>query len=295
MISIIIPFFNEEENLKKLYQELSKLNFDFETIFVNDGSTDKSLDIAQEIMKENKKVKVVNLKKRQGKGRALDKGLDAAAGEIICFMDADLQDDPYDLTKFMKKIDEGYDFVNGKRSSRKESPIVRFYSKTANSFLKAFLKSPLSDINCGFKVFKREVIEDFILYSNNFRFLPLAAFYQGFKVGEVEVNNRPRIHGKSKFGPAKLVIGMIDTLTATFIYKFSESPLHFFGIIGGILSIAGFLILFILGIERIFFNQLLYRRPVLFLGIVFLIVGVQIIMTGIIGELIVYFNKKNKK
>jgi len=299
MISIIIPFFNEEDNLKKLYRELTeelgKLKQEHEIIFINDGSTDKSLSMAEELKKNNDNLKIINFKKRQGKGKALDAGLKIVSGDLVCFMDADLQDDPRDLEKFIKKIGEGYDFVNGKRFLRKENPVVKFYSKLANSFLKFILKSPLSDINCGFKLFKKNVMEDIDLYSNNFRFLPLAAYYKGFSVGEVEVNNRSRIHGKSKFGPGKLFIGMIDTLTATFIYKFAENPLHFFGIIGGFLSMLGFIILLVLGIERIFFQQLLYRRPMLFLGIVLLIVGVQIVMTGILGELIVYLNKKQKK
>jgi len=299
MISIIIPFFNEKENLEKLYweltEQLSKLKQEHEIVFINDGSTDKSLSIVEGLSKNNNNLKIISFKKRQGKGKALNTGLEMASGDLICFMDADLQDDPKDLEKFIKKINEGYDFVNGKRSSRKENFLVKFYSKLVNSFLRLVLKSPLSDINCGFKLFKKSVAIDIDLYSNNFRFLPLAAYFKGFNVTEVEVNNRPRIYGKSKFGPGKLFIGMIDTLTATFIYKFAENPLHFFGIIGGFLSMLGFVILFVLGIERIFFQQLLYRRPMLFLGIVLLIVGVQIVMTGILGELIVYLNKKQKK
>ncbi len=297
MISIIIPFFNERENLEKLYTELERelhiLKIDYEIIFINDGSTDNSETVIEKLKKDN--IRLISFRKRSGKGKALNAGLDQARGDLICFMDADLQDDPKDLQKFMAKINEGYDFVNGYRSLRKENGIVKLYSKIANSFLRSMLKSPLSDINCGFKVFKRKAIAEATLYSNNFRFLPLFAFYNGYKVGQVEINNRPRIHGKSKFGPGKLIIGIMDTLTATFIYKFEEEPLHFFGIIGGILSVLGFVILLVLGIERIFFQQLLYRRPILFLGIVLLIVGIQIVMTGILGELIVYLNKKQKK
>ena len=295
MISIIIPFYNEAESLpvliNQLIDTLKKVSEKWEVVLVDDGSTDAK---RQNFQFPISNFQLIHHKKRLGKGQALKTGIKNSSGEIIIFMDADLQDDPRDLPKLLKKIEEGYDFVNGIRTNRQENFLVKSYSYLATKFLKIFLHSPFSDINCGFKVFKKEVLKDFIFYGNNFRFFPLAVFYNGYKVTEINVKNNRRKFGKSKFGPSKLFTGLLDTLTAYFLFKFSEKPLHFFGIIGGLLFFVGFLISLYLAIERIFFNVLLYRRPILQLGILLIIVGIQIVMTGIIGELIVYLSKKNK-
>ena len=303
MISIIIPFFNEEKNIVLLFKELGdvmeKTGRKYEIIFVDDGSTDRSLAVIQEAIKKvlgvKGTVKVLEQRKRFGKGEALVTGLKHAEGEICMFMDADLQDNPEDIPKFLKKIDEGSDLVNGARTVRKDNEIIKFYSKLGNLFLRYFLRSPFTDINCGFKAIRKSVLDEITLYGNNFRFLPVAAYLKGFKVNEVAVENRMRIHGKSKFGKSKAFIGFLDTITAYFLYSFSERPLHFFGIIGGALLLSGFLISVYLTFERVFFNILLYRRPALFLGILLIIVGIQIVTTGILGELIVYIGKKNSK
>lgn len=296
MISIIIPFYNEKENLpillKELIKELNFLKKEYEIILVNDGSTD---DFQKSLLnfKKNQDIKLFNHKKRYGKGLALKTGIDNSNGDILVFIDADLQNDPKDISKFIKKIEEGFDFVNGIRIGRhKENFLLEIYSRLAEFFLKKIFHSPFSDINCGYKALKKEVLKDFVFYGNNFRFFPLYVFYSGFKVTEIKVKNHLRKFGKSKFGPEKIFIGIFDMLTAFFIYKFSEKPLHFFGIIGGINFFLGGLILFYLAFERIFFNIFLYRRPILFLGMLLVIVGIQIIMTGILGELIVYLNKK---
>jgi len=302
MISLIIPFYNEERSLpiliNQLIDQFKLIKESWEIVLVDDGSTDKSISnikyqISNTHIKYQKSIKTIFHRKRLGKGKALLSGFQASKGNIIIFMDADLQDDPVDLPKFLEKIKRGYDFVNGVRIKRKDNCLIRIYSTIATSFLKLFLHSPYTDINCGFKAFKRNVLSDFIFYGNNFRFFPLAIYYQGFKVTEVPVINHPREYGQSKFGSTKLFIGVIDTLTAYFLYRFSEKPLHFFGMIGGGLFLVGFLISFYLTVERLFFKVLLYRRPILFLGILLIIVGVQIIMTGIVGELTVYLNKKS--
>lgn len=298
MISILIPFHNEFENLPilldKLQLKLNEMNEDFEFIFIDDGSTDNSADSIKDQI-DNKSVILIKHGKRLGKGKALNNGLKRAKGNLIVFMDADLQDDPDDLPKFVSKIKEGYDLVNGNRKGKRaDNAVIKMYSGLANAFLSKFLHSPFSDINCGFKMFKHKVVDDIALYANNFRFLPLAAYYEGFKVTEIEVDNKPRIHGKSKFGVQKLFIGIFDTMTAYFLYQFSERPLHFFGIIGGLFFTSGFIISLILTIQRLFYGVLLYRRPALQFAILLIIVGIQIIMTGILGELIVYINKKKR-
>lgn len=294
MISIIIPFYNEAQSLPILLKELinvcEDLKKEYEIVLVDDGSTDNSTLNVKRSKLDN--IKLLKHRKRLGKGKALLDGLKESQGDIVVFMDGDLQDDPYDLAKFIKKIDEGFDFVNGIRSKREDNFLVKTYSSLAKLFLKTFLHSPFTDINCGFKVFKQEVLSDFIFYGNNFRFFPLFVFYNGYKVTEIPVNNLPRKFGQSKFGKSKIFIGVLDTLTAFFLYKFSEKPLHFFGIFGTLSFLIGIFILIYLTIERIFYNVLLYRRPILFLGVLLVIVGIQIVMTGIIGELIVYLDKK---
>jgi len=293
MISIIIPFYNEANNLatllKEIKTELKKLNKEYEVILVDDGSTDNYK------LPEQEHIDLLIHKKRLGKGQALATGLKKAQGEIVIFMDGDLQDNPADIKNFLSRIEDGADFVNGIRTERQDNFIIKLYSDLARLFLQKFLKSPYTDINCGFKAFKKEVTDGFIFYGNNFRFLPLSVFLSGYKVDEIKVNNRSRQFGKSKFGAGKLLFGIFDTLTAYFIFKFAERPLHFFGPIGGLFFGLGFLIALYLSYERIFFGVLLYRRPILQLAVLLIIVGIQIIMTGIIGELIVYLNKKSGK
>ena len=295
MLSIIIPFHNEKENLSILLTQIHNAlkNQAYEIVLVDDGSTDNSSEgIKNEV--DNKKVALLRMGRQMGKGKALSVGIEHAHGENIIFMDADLQDDPADINHFVKKLSEGYDLVNGIRVNRKDNAIIKLYSTLAGWFLKTFLRSPFTDINCGFKIFKKKLTRDITLYGNNFRFFPLAAFYEGFKVAEIPVNNRPRIHGKTKYGISKLFIGFIDMVSAYFLYKFAERPLHFFGSIGSIFFGIGSLIIIIVTYQRIFEGILLYRRPALQYGIFLLILGVQIIATGILGELMVYLHNKRK-
>lgn len=294
MISVIIPFHNEKENLPELIptlrKELDSLD-KYEIILVDDGSTDNYHSSLTPFV-DKEKVHLVKMGRQMGKGRALNAGLDRSKGEFVVFMDADLQDDPADLATFKAKLDEGFDLVNGYRHNRKDNPVIKMYSKTAGWFLKTFLNSPFTDINCGFKMFRSHLLHDLPIYGNNFRFFPLAAFYEGYSVAEVKVNNRPRIHGSSKFGMSKLFIGLIDMLSAYFLYKFAERPLHFFGSIGGIFLLLGGAVLSVITYQRLFMGILLYRRPALQYAIFFVILGVQVIMTGILGELLVYLHKK---
>lgn len=296
MISVIIPFHNEKENLPilipSLQQELTKMG-SYQIILVDDGSTDNYRESIQHFI-NNETVILIKLRKQMGKGRALNEGIDVSKGETIVFMDADLQDDPADLPAFKEKIEKGYELVNGIRHNRKDNAIIKLYSNLAGWFLRSFLRSPFTDINCGFKMFKKELLKDIPLYGNNFRFFPLAAYYEGYKVTEINVNNKSRIHGQSKYGISKIFIGIIDMLSAYFIYRFAEKPLHFFGSLGAICFSLGFTILVVLTYQRIFMDMLLYRRPALQYSILLVTLGIQIIMTGILGELLVYLHKKNK-
>ena len=222
MISIIIPFYNESESLPVLIDQLidtlKKIDQKWEVVLVDDGS-EESYELGV-MSYEEKNTKIIKHRKRMGKGVALKTGIENSVGDTIIFMDGDLQDDPKDLPKFLKKINEGYDLVNGIRIDRQENPAVKIYSKIASWFLKIFLHSPFTDINCGFKAYKKEVLRDFNFYGNNFRFFPLATYLNGYKVSEISVVNNQRKFGKIKFGKSKIFVGIIDTLTAYFLFKF---------------------------------------------------------------------------
>lgn len=294
-LSIIAPFHNEEKNITLFTEEvidsLKDFSKPYEIILVNNATTDGSAKEAEVLAKKYPQVQLVILKVK-GKGVGLAEGYSHAKGELIVFMDTDLQDDPKHLPEFVEKIESGLDLVNGVRTVRKDNTVIKVYSRFANLFLKNFMHSPFTDINCGFKIMRREVLEEFPLYANNFRFLPVASFYKGFRVGEIRVNNRERMHGSSKYGMRKLFYGLIDTITAYFIYQFSEKPLHFFGLIGMVLFLFGGVVTGILLFERIFYGVLLYRRPGLQFAFFFMTAGLQVIMTGFIGELIVYLHKR---
>ena len=296
MLSVLIPFHNEKESLPLLLDSLRKkllaTKTPYEIILIDDGSLDNYDTSLSKVLENDARLIVLN--RQMGKGRALAEGVKQAKGELIAFMDADLQDDPDDLSKFLTKLNEGYDLVNGYREKRQDNQVVKIYSKLAKYFLQRFLSSPFTDINCGFKVLKRGILENIPLYGNNFRFMPLAAFYEGYKVAEVLVKNNPRRFGVSKFGSKKLFIGVVDVLSAYFVYKFAERPMHFFGSVGVFFILFGALALTLVTVERIYYDILLYRRPLFQYAIFSVILGLQILATGIIGELIVYLHHKKK-
>lgn len=300
MISIIIPFYNEEESLqillKLLIQEQKKLKEQSEIIFVDDGSSDNSLSELSKFQPRaiGAKFKIISHRKRFGKGKALLTGFNVSTGDKIVFMDADLQNDPLELAHFVKTLDKGYDFVIGWRKDRKDPLSKRLPSAIFNKILlKLFFKSTFHDINCGYKALKRKVLEEIPLYGDNYRFLPIMAKQEGFKTTEIVIKHQPRKFGKSKYGIFRLLSGLFDTVTTYFVYKFSDKPMHFFGLVGMAIFFIGFFITAYLSIERIFYRMQLYRRPLLTFGTLLIIVGIQFVMTGIIAELFVYLRKKN--
>ncbi len=301
MISILIPFHNEEANLRPLVEAIKKSLplTKFELVLINDGSTDSSYAIAKQLTQKklgSVTIKLVSRALRQGKGRALTQGFKISTGTIIIFMDADLQDDPEDLTKFVKKIENGLDVVNGWRKHRLDGQDKTLPSKIANKLIwRALFGSSFHDMNCGFKAFRREVLEEIPLYGDNYRFLPYLAEQRGFEVGEVIVNHRPRTWGRSKYNAVRMLFGLIDSLSTYVIVRFSEKPLHFFAPIGGSIFILGFIIASRLSFEWLFFNLVLSTRPLFLVSIFLMIVGLQIIMTGILAEIVVYMNLKNNE
>lgn len=296
MISVVIPVFNEEKSLKELYWRLVKvLKKDFEIIFVDDGSTDNSAMKILEIKEKDPRVSLVSLRRNFGKSKALMAGFQKTKGEVVITLDADLQDAPEEIPSFLKKINEGYDLVVGWKKKRKDPFLTVFLSRIFNLFISFLTKIKIHDINCGFKAYKREVIENLDLYGDLYRFIPVLAASEGFRVAEIEVVHFPRKYGKSKYGISKFFRGFFDFFTILFLTKFKNRPLHFFGLVGGLLFLIGFLICGYLTILW-FGGESIGRRPLLILGILLVIVGIQFFSTGLLGELIVSsIFKKNEK
>ena len=296
MISVIIPFKDEVESLRVLlpllHRNLEKIVPDYEVLLVSNGSTDnweKTLTLP------NEKFKTFNLR-RADKGRALRRGLARSTGDIVVFMDADLEDDPTDLAKFYAKINEGYDFVNGWRKHRKHTWDKIIPSYIGNVIIiRSLLHTGFHDVNCGYKMFRRECLQDVVLYGDNFRFLPLVVEKLGFRTTEVVVNHKNRRFGKSKYGFFNRLTVFADILTAYFIFRFSQKPLHFFAAIGMFPFVTGIVLLMVLTFERLFYSVDLHDRPIVWAAILFIIVGLQIIMTGVIAELMVFLFKKGQR
>jgi glycosyltransferase involved in cell wall biosynthesis len=295
MYSVVVPLYNEEESLKELHRRLTlvlpALADNFEIIFVDDGSADNSFAVLKTIHEQDERVKVIRFRKNFGKAPALSAGFKAAQGEIIITLDADLQDLPEGIPALVEKVEEGYDLVSGWKFKRKD-PLLRKVASRLFNFVTSFYTGvKLHDFNCGLKCYRREVIDEIDLYGELHRYIPAIANWKGFKVGEVQVDHHPRLHGKSKFGSERYLRGLFDLLTVIMLTKYPEKPLHFFGLLGTILSFAGLAINIYLGLLRLT-GKWIGNRPILLLGILLLILGVQFIFFGLMGELIVFSSQK---
>jgi len=297
MISIVIPVFNEEKSLKELYQRINNvLKKDWEIIFVDDGSTDSSALQISKIAEKDKRVSLSSLSRHLGKAKALMKGFQNSKGEIVVTLDADLQDEPEEIPKFLAKIDEGYDLVNGWKKQRKDSLLVVLFSRILNFFISKFTALKIHDINCGFKAYKKSVVTSLNLYGDLYRFIPILAVNKGFRVIEIGVSHAPRKYSHSKYGLFKGFQGFFDIFTILFLTKFKDRPLHFFGPFGFLLFLTGFFISLYLTILWLQ-GESIGRRPLLILGLLLIITGIQIFTTGLLAELIisVFHEKRNEK
>ena len=295
IFSVVVPLYNEEESLVELHRRLTlalqSLSDKFEIIFVDDGSTDNSFAVLKTLHEKDDRVKVIRFRKNFGKSPALSAGFKEAQGEIIITLDADLQDLPEEIPALVQKIEAGYDLVSGWKFKRKDPFIRKIASRLFNRVTSFYTGMKLHDFNCGLKCYRREVIDELDLYGELHRYIPAIANWKGFKVGEVKVDHHPRIHGKSKFGSERYLRGLFDLLTVIMLTKYPEKPLHFFGLLGTILSFSGLAINIYLGIVRLS-GKWIGNRPLLLLGILLLILGVQFIFFGLMGELIVFSSQK---
>ena len=296
MISAVIPVYNEEESLEAFYKvllpNLSKLDKDYEIIFVDDGSTDKTLRILKTFENKNKNVKVLSFRKNRGKAEVLTSGFQAAKGDYVVTLDADLQDRPEEIGKLLQKAKEGFDLVSGWRKDKKDALKTKLSSKLFNFLMSAFWGVHLHDYNCGLKLYTKEAAKSVSLYGGMHRFIPLLISEKGFEVTEVAVIHEKRKFGKSKYGFSKIFRDIPDMFTILFLTKYAKRPLHFFAIIGGVIFIIGFFVLLYLSILH-FMGQTIGDRPLLIFGILLVLAGFQVVFTGFLADLILHISEKN--
>lgn len=289
-LSVVVPLYNERESLPELHRQLSEvlcqLEKPVEIIFVDDGSTDGSFDILRELHGRDPQVRVYQFRRNYGKSAALAVGFKKARGRVIVTLDADLQDDPKEIPGLLAKLEEGYDLVSGWKKHRRDSLSKRLSSKIFNQVTGLLTGLRIHDINCGLKAYRREVTEAINVYGQLHRFLPVLAHWEQFRVGELVVEHHPRKFGKSKFGVSRYTAGLFDLVTVLFITRYTRRPLHLFGLAGLLCFLAGFGISAYLAFERLFLGEYLTNRPLLFLGILLIIVGVQFVSIGLLGEMI---------
>lgn len=296
-LSFVIPVYNEENTLKELHAKILENigNKSYEIIFINDGSTDNSYSVLKEIAESDKDVKIINFRTNFGKSAALQAGFNKAEGDIVITMDADLQDDPAEIPRFIQKINEGYDLVAGWKKHRKDPILKKIPSRIFNTATSFIFKLKLHDYNCGFKAYRKEAVKSIDIYGELHRYIPALVKAKGFKICEITVRHHRRRYGKSKYGMERFVRGFLDLLTVMMITKYERSPLYLFGIGGLIIAGIGIVINIYLAILKIFFNVPLGNRPLLFLGILLVVVGIQFISIGLIGEMIVYTSRRTSK
>jgi glycosyltransferase involved in cell wall biosynthesis len=290
-VSVVVPIFNEAENIVQLYdQMLSVLEIfsrPWEILMVDDGSTDGTYEILREIQSSDDRIWVIRLRRNFGQAAAFSAGFDFARGKVIITIDGDLQNDPADIPKLVEKIEEGYDIVSGWRVNRKDSYLTRqLPSRAANALISSVTGVKLHDYGCSLKAYRVEVVKNIRLYGELHRFIPAIASWMGIMVAEVPVNHYSRRRGRSKYGLGRTIRVFLDLITVKFLLDYATRPLQVFGIAGFVSLTIGMAISIYLTILRLFYNVGLRDRPILLLGVLLIILGVQLILMGLLGELI---------
>jgi glycosyltransferase involved in cell wall biosynthesis len=297
-LSIVIPLYNEEESLPELVSWIEKVmttnKFSFEVIMIDDGSSDESWQIIEQLSQNNKFVKGIKLQRNYGKSAALHCGFHAAQGEVVVTMDADLQDNPDELPALYRMIkEEKFDLVSGWKKKRHDPLSKRLPSKFYNATVRCVSGIKLHDFNCGLKAYRKQVIKSIELYGEMHRYIPVLAKKAGFKkIGEKEVQHQKRKFGYSKFGFERYIKGYLDLLTVTFISRFGKSPMHLFGSLGTIMFFIGFIIAAWLGADKIYCvihhipAKLVTSSPYFYLALTTMIIGTQLFVAGFLGELV---------
>jgi glycosyltransferase involved in cell wall biosynthesis len=293
-LSFIIPFMDEADTLRELFERIDQAargclgpGESYEVWFIDDGSRDQSVSIVDQLVAEHPQVHLLELQGNFGKSAALAAGFSEARGQIVFTLDADLQDDPKEIPRFLTKLDEGFDLVSGYKEKRND-PITKVLpSRVFNAMVRKLTGVRLHDVNCGFKAYRAVVLKNLRLYGEMHRFVPVLAHWKRFKIGEIVVEHHARKFGKSKFGGGRFFRGLMDLLTVFFLLKYERRPAHFFGGVGAIILMAGVGVLTYLSAVWMM-GEAIGKRPLLILGVLGVVVGVQILATGLIAELIVH-------
>ncbi len=292
LLSVIVPLYNEEENIQLLYDELKEvldsLEEEHEIVFIDDGSSDTSLEILQGIQSKDGNVIVVSFRRNFGQTAAMSAGFDYAGGDVIITMDGDLQNDPHDIPKLLEKLNDGFDVVTGWRYDRQDAFINRkLPSMIANKIISKTTGVNLHDYGCTLKAFRKDVVKGIKLYGEMHRFIPAIASGMGISFTEVKVNHRSRRFGTSKYGITRTIRVILDLLTVKFILSYATRPLHVFGTVGVLSSVIGTFLALIMIIQRQFFDIPLGGRPLLLLAVLLILMGFQFVVSGLLAELVV--------
>jgi len=287
-VTAVIPLLNEEPSLLELFARLEP-NLDklgsWEIIFIDDGSTDRSLEVLETLSGKDARIRIISFRKNYGKSAALHAGFKAAKGKYVITLDADLQDDPAEFEALISKLEEGFDLVSGWKKKRKDPLEKKLPSKLFNLVVSILTGIRLHDFNCGLKAYKHEVVKAVPVYGEMHRFIPALAHWEGFRVTEIPVQHHPRKHGSSKFGMKRYLSGFLDLLSVIFLVRFAKKPMHLFGLGGILFTVLGLVILAYLSygwMHGIWIGD----RPLFFLGILLMVFGVQSFSLGLIGELL---------
>lgn len=296
LISVVVPLYNEEGNVKQLHAKIleacEKLGKKFEIIFVDDGSKDATVSECEGLVP----LKLIKFRKNFGQTAAFDAGIKNAKGEIVITMDGDLQNDPADIGLLLEKMEEGYDVVSGWRHKRKDSISKKIFSRTANILRKILIQDNIHDSGCSLKAYRRECFADLDLFGEMHRFMPALLELQGYKVGEVKVNHFPRVHGVTKYNWKRGVKGFVDMISIWFMRKYANRPLHLFGGSGMAVSFLGGVILVWMAVEKIFLGASLSEKIWPLVGIFFVLVGVQLFVFGLLADIVLknYYKSQGK-
>ncbi len=298
-LSVVIPLYNEEENIDELHGRLTEvlesLGIEYEIIYVDDGSTDGTMKLLDTLAQSDERIVALSLRRNFGQTAAFAAGFDFARGDVIVTMDGDLQNDPSDIPRLLVPIKE-YDLVSGWRKDRKDPFVTRrLPSVAANWIISRVTGVKLHDYGCSLKAYRRDVVKSLRLYGEMHRFIPAVADWYGVSVTEVETTHHPRLRGKSKYGISRTVKVLLDLITVKFLQSFSTKPIQFFGPLGLGTGFAGFLISLYLTVRKVFFGESIGGRPLLLLGILLIIVGIQLIGMGLISEMLVRVYHESQK
>ena len=297
-VTVLVPVYNEEGSVVELRDRVARVFEDlgqtFEIVFVDDGSGDATPELIRGMHQEDQRVRLVRFRRNFGKAAAISAGVDHCRGRIVITMDGDLQDVPEEIPRMLEKLEsEGLDLVSGWKRHRRDPWTKRVPSRLFNWVTGRLAQMDLHDFNCGFKVYRREVLEEVAIYGELHRYIPVLASRRGFRVGELAVEHEPRRHGSSKYGWDRFYKGLLDLLTVLFITKYTRRPLHLFGTIGLLAIGAGLAINSYLAILW-FHDHPLSNRPLLLFGVLLMIVGLQVLTTGLIGEMITFKNFRRR-